>query len=219
MKDLEERFTHPSYGQLQISRASGTADFYGSELTQDHFITLTIHPSEVHRTLTREWYYARRLPLIQVRMSSNQFAEAITSLNVGSGVPCTVEMLDGKKVERYTPLESRKEFVHRAFQDRMKEFGDTIRERQSLAKELVKKKTLSKEDIHNLTHHLEWLTGEVERNIPFFAKCFQETADEIVAEAKSEVENAIMHKINTLGLGELQKQNLLLTESKSEQKP
>jgi hypothetical protein len=64
--------------------------------------------------------------------------------------------------------------------------------------------------MRSLQLHLDWLTTEIERNIPFFMECFQETADLVVQEAKSEVENAIQHKINILGLTELHKQNKLL---------
>lgn len=210
----QERNTHPSFGQISFSRTtSGNTNFYGSELPQYYYITMEVHQSEIIRELTQDRYYAHGIPLIKVRMSSGQFSEMITSMNMGSGVPCTIERLQGKKVEDLPMQESRKEFVHRKFEDRMKMFADTIRERQQKAKELVKKKTLSKQDVHELSHHLEWLTGEVERNIPFFAKCFQETMDEVVFEAKTEVENAIQHKINVLGLTELNNQKNLLKDA------
>jgi len=64
--------------------------------------------------------------------------------------------------------------------------------------------------IQNLKNHLEWLTTEITSNIPFFAKCFQETMDTVVQESKLEVENAIQHKINTLGLIQLHKLNNVL---------
>lgn len=216
MLDKEnERYTHPSFGQIHFSRVNGNnTDFYGSELPQDHYITMEVHHSEIERSLTKDWYFTKGLPVIELRMSSGQFAEMITSLNNGSGTCCTIEMIDGKKVEPLSNQESRKEFVHRKFQDRMKMFANSIRENKNKAKEIVKKKTLSKADIHELSHHLDWLTQEIERNIPFFAKCFQETMDEIVYEAKTEVENAIQHKINTLGLNALHDQNQLLTNNK-----
>ena len=205
-----ERYSHESFGQIRFSRVSGTTNFYGSELQQDHYISMEIHASEVDRSLSKEWYFAKKL-LARVRLSSSQFAELITSLNNGSGVPCTIEFIDGKKIAALPEQESRKEFVHRKFEDRMKMFADTIREQQTKAKELVKKKTLSKEDMHQLQMHLDWLTNEVSQNIPFFAKCFQETMDEVVIEAKAEVENAIQHKINVLGLNALHEQNKLLS--------
>lgn len=208
----QERYSHPSFGQIRFSRVNGRANFYGSELEQDHFITMEVTNSEIDRSLARDWYHSTHNSVLKLRMSAGQFSELITSLNQGDGVPCTLEYVNNKKVEALPFQESRKEFVHRKFEDRMKEFGNSIREKQQHAKELVKKKTLSKSDIHDLTHHLEWLTGEVERNIPFFAKCFQETMDEVVREAKTEVENAIQHKISVLGLEALHNQNKLLKE-------
>lgn len=217
MKDEESEYNkHPAFGQISFSRVNGNGvNFYGSELEQDHFIRMEVQNSEVRRELTQDWYFAHGLPLISLRMTSGQFAEMITSLNRGSGTPCTIEYLDGKKVPAFVKQESRKEFVHRKFEERMKVFANAIRENQKKAKEIVKKKTLSKQDIHDLTINLEWLTQEVENNIPFFAKCFQETMDEVVFEAKQEVENAIQHKINTLGLNALHEQNNMLTNNHS----
>jgi len=214
--EKDERHTHPSFGQIHFSRVNGRSSFYGSELEQDHFITMEVKQSEIQRGLSHDWYFAHSSPIIAIRMTSNQFAEMLTSLNHGSGVPCTIEIVNQKPVEKYPAPESRKDFVHRKFEERMKEFGNQIRENQKKATDIVKKKTLSKQDIHDLTNQLEWLTGEVERNIPFFAKCFQEVTDEIVVEAKAEVENAIQHKITTLGLNELHKQNKLLENGNSE---
>lgn len=212
MQEGTEKIIHESFGQIQFNRTTGNnTKFYGSELPQDHYISMEVHHSEINRELTQDRYYNRG-EVLRIRMSSGQFAEMITNMNRGSGVPCTIERIQGKKIEDLPHQESRKEFVHRKFEDRMKMFGDTIRERQNKAKELVKKKTLSKDDMHQLQMHLEWLTGEVERNIPFFAKCFQETMDEVVFEAKTEVENAVQHKINVLGLNSLHEQNKLLSQ-------
>lgn len=206
----EETITHDSFGQIAFSRVQSNGSiFYGSELPQDHYIKLEISSSEINRTLTQDWFFAKK-SLVRLRLSSNQFSEMITSMNRGSGVPCTLEYINEKKVAELPKQESRKDFVHRKFEDRMKLFSDSIRKRQNEAKDLVKKKSLSKQDMQSLQHHLDWLTNEVDSNIPFFAKCFQETMDEVVVEAKTEVENAIQHKINTLGLAELHNQQKLL---------
>jgi hypothetical protein len=145
-------------------------------------------------------------------MTSTQFSEAITSLNNGGGVPCTIEMVDNKPVEKYPTNESRKEFVHRKFQDRMNEFAKTLKQNQLRVVELTAKKTLSKEDQRELNNIVSFMSAEISSNIPFFAKCFQETMDEVVLDAKTEIESAIQHKITSLGLAELHKQNKLLSE-------
>lgn len=207
----KERVTHPSFGQVSFSRIQSTGtNFYGSELKQDNYIQLEITHSEIERTLTQDWYYSKGL-VTKLRMSANQFAEMLTSMNRGSGIPCTLEITDKLgQIEQLPQQESRKEFIHRKFDDRMREFAKTLKDKQNRVKELTAKKTLSKADQHELNSTVNWLTTEVSSNIPFFAKCFQETIDYSVNEAKSEIENAIQHKINILGLEALHQQNNLL---------
>lgn len=200
MKDETEVMRHESFGQIRFARVNGRSTFYGSELEQDHFIEMTVRQSEVRRELTRDWYFDYGKTLVQIKMTAGQFSELITSLNNGCGIPCTVQVLDGKPLQPMPVQESRKEVIHRQFKDRMKMFADEIRSKKDTAKEIVKKKTLSKADIQNLSFLLDWLTTEIEGNIPFFAECFQETMDTMVFEAKTEVENHIQHKINTLGI-------------------
>lgn len=202
---------HESFGNISFSRiqCNPPQKFYGSQLDQSHYIQMTLSESKVDKDLSKEWFHATGKILAKVRMSSGQFAELITSLNQGTGVPCTVEVI--------VPVqESRKEFVHKKFKARMVDFAKKIHEKQNKATEIVKKKTLSKDDVTELTHHIEWLSTEIASNIPFFAECFQETMDAVVFEAKTEVENAIQHKISVLGLNELHKQNNLLKEKNDE---
>lgn len=205
-----ERHTHESFGQISFTRTvGGNTNFYGSELPQDHYISLEVHHSEIERELTQDRYYNKG-QILRLRMSSGQFSELITSMNSGTGIPCTIERLQGKKIESIPVLESRKDFVHRKFEDRMKEFAVKLKTKQDRVKELSSKKTLSKEDQKELNWTVEWITQEVTSNIPFFAKCFQETIDDVVFEAKLEVENAIQHKISVLGLNALHEENRLL---------
>jgi hypothetical protein len=206
----EEIQTHPAYAQIRFTRTTGRARFYGSELEQDHYITMEIQRSEITRSLTDDRFFASGLPIIKLRLSSGQFAELITSLNVGQGVPCTLEMVNGVPVEKLPEVENRKEFVHRKFSERMEQFAKALHAKQRRVKELSAKKTLSKDDQSELNRLMEWLTMEVVSNIPFFVECFQETTDKVVLEAKMEVENAIMHKVTSLGMKQLHKQNQLL---------
>lgn len=208
----KEILSHPSFGQIRFNRTDANGKtFYGSALPQDHYISMEVYHSEIHRDLTQDDYYSRG-QILRVRMSSGQFAEMITSLNIGSGVPCTIERIEGKEIPKLPELENRQEFVLRKFEDRMKEFADKLRERQKQAKELVAKKTLSKDEMRQLQTHLDSMTMEIERNIPYFSKCFQENTNEVVVEAKIEIENALQHKINTLGLKALHDQNQLLSD-------
>lgn len=209
-----ERQSHPSFGQISFSRVQGRARFYGSELPQDHYMTMQIHHSELERKLNHDWYYNTGVPLISIRMTSNQFSEMITSMNRGGGVCCTIENIDGKRIEQMPDIESRKELSHKEFKKEMAEFAKKINSTKDRAKELVKKKSLSKSDISELSIVLDYITMEISENIPYFAKAFQEMTDKVVLEAKTEVENAIQHKINVLGLNALHEENKLLEDKK-----
>lgn len=205
----EEKVKHPAQGQISFSRVQSNGQtFYGSELKQDHYVSMEIHESCVRRELSRDWYNTDKI-LVRLRLSSVQFAELITSMNYGSGVPCTLEYVQGR-VEPLPTAESKKDFTHRKFKERMQMFTNTIKTKRNEAQELVKKKTLSKQDIHDLTRLLDWLTIEIDQNIPFFMECFQETMDEVIVEAKTEVESAILHKVQILGLESLHEQQKLL---------
>ena len=183
MEKKEQRHTHSSFGQISFSRVNGTSTFYGSELKQDNYIEMTVNKSEIVRDLTQDRYYNYGAPLIRVRMSANQFSELITSINSGNGTCCTVEMVDGKSMDKFPAVESRKEFVHRSFEDRMRDFAQSIQEHQQQALGLVKKKTLSDDDVRDITYHLERLNSEIANNIPFFARYIQETMDTVVQKA------------------------------------
>lgn len=211
MTDEQEITSHPSFGQIEFSRHSsgGNHSFYGSELPQSHFMVMRIYQSEMIRTLSSERYHNKK-QLVELKMTSNQFSELITSMNYGSGVPCTLTVLPGERVEQLPEIESRKSFTHRQFENRMKQFASTLKAKQTRVKELSAKKTLSKADQSELNELVSWMTMEIADNIPFFAECFQEVTDKVVLEAESEVENAILHKISTLGLEALHNENRLL---------
>lgn len=208
-----EETTHPSFGIIEFSRVNGISNFFGSDLQQDHYITLRISEGEKVSDLSSERFYPRKR-ILQARMTATQFSELITSLNIGSGVPCTLEIANGQIVEKLPEQENRKEFVHRKFKDRLKEFSNNLISYQKEAKDIVKKKTLSKDDQNNLINNLDYLITEINSNIPFFAQCFQEVMDEMVVEAKTEIEASILHKINQVGLSTLyEHQNKLLNSS------
>ena len=208
----QERHTHESFGLIRFSRCNGSQAFYGSELNQDSYISLEISQSEIQRDLSQDWHFTTGPQLIKLRMTSGQFAELITSMNYGSGACCTLERLNGKKIADLPHQESRKEFVHRKFEDRMKEFAKNIVSTKTDITNMLAKKTLSKADIAESKIALDSLVTEITSNIPFFGKCFQESIDEMVYEAKLEVENAIQHKVNSLGLQALHEQNKLLDQ-------
>lgn len=88
-----EKKEHPSYGIIRIARSSvsgrGTA-LFGSSIMHNNVIRLTITPGVMERDANEDRFFPKERMkdrLIEVEMSYTQFAEAITSLNMGQGVP------------------------------------------------------------------------------------------------------------------------------------
>lgn len=99
-KLFENKETHPSYAQLQISRVTSgkRVPLYGTSNQCRETIRISISKSELNRDLNRSWHFPKE-ELIEVEMSPSQFAEAITSLNLGGGTTVTIKrMMLGSKL-------------------------------------------------------------------------------------------------------------------------
>ena len=90
---------HPSFVTVQFSRLSGSKRFFGSSVTSHSWIRLQIRPATLYHYLGEDSIYATNRSLVEVDLSPAQFAELLTTMNVGSGVPGTLIRFDGKKVE------------------------------------------------------------------------------------------------------------------------
>lgn len=199
----EETIQHPSFGCIGIHRISGHSGYlFGSNVQPDNFIEIELTKAEETRDLCTSRVHGRHKPLFRVKMSPAQFAEFITTSNCGSGSPCTIVSINGEDIPQVSTdeVENRKDFVQRKFKERMVNFKKELTERQETIKAILKKQSLSKKDkeeINNLIYHMNM---EIASNIPYFATCFQETMDQIVLDAKCEVDAAIQHRITKAGL-------------------
>jgi hypothetical protein len=102
MKD-DTRTTHESYGTVQFSRRSGDRHLFGSAIEDHHqYVTLTISQAEVVQsddTLSEHVHPLLHQPVVQVSMSEAQFARAITSFGIGTGVPVTIDRIGHQQLE------------------------------------------------------------------------------------------------------------------------
>lgn len=89
--------THPAFAQIAVHRVSGRTNLYDSDFGHNAFVTISVRRSELHRSLSQDWHMADS-ELIEVAMSESQWATFVSSINMGSGVPCTLQALNGKEV-------------------------------------------------------------------------------------------------------------------------
>ena len=217
---------HPSYGMLSFSRChcGGEKALFGSSILHNNTITLTLREGEVDRHLNSDWYHGKKR-LFEVEMSYSQFAELISSMNQGDGIPVTIREVMGERKEDCPFENKRMEFVN--------EFSQKVKDVQKICNDLINntkklfdtKKPLNKSEKENILAQLETIKREVDSNIPFIADSFNEQMDKTVLEAKGEVESFVQNKITNIAnqaiaqnpeilLGEISDINLLKEDEK-----
>ena len=191
---MDDRTTieHESFAMLGITRSSCSfsQNLFGSSIQHSHTIKLKIAPAKIDRMLNRDWFHADTKPYIEVEMSYSQFAEAITSMNVGDGVPVTLRRLDGKMIEDCPQFDKRQEF-EKEFEKEMLKIGKSLRVLTEQAEALLsEKKPPTKSDKETILKGIKALRQEIESNVPFIQSSFNEQMDKTVLEAKGEFEGS-----------------------------
>lgn len=214
--DEKNQETHESYGMLQFNRVTHGGDtvLFGSSIPHNNTIRMSVHPGMVDRHLNRDWYHAQSREYIQVEMSQAQFAEAITSMNTGSGVPVTIRRLDGKSMSDPIFNSKRMQF-EKEFENTIKNLEEKLSHLTENAEAiLTNKKTVNKGDRTIILKELNALKMELSSNIPFLSASYNEQLDKTTQEAKAEVEAFTINKMNQFGLEKLDELKNLTTESK-----
>lgn len=190
---------HESYGMISFSRASssGKRNLFGSSIQHGNTIFMRLHHAELERTLNTDWYSDDGL-IAEIELSNAQFAELITSLNQGNGVPCTIKWLNGKDIEP-CPMEDKSEKHRREFSSHQDNVRSSIDDMIESTRELFNKKSLSKADREAILNSLERLKMEVVKNSEHQVAMFDEQMAKTVTEAKSEIEAFVQNKIIALG--------------------
>ena len=192
-----EKKQHPSYGMIRFARSSiggsGTA-LFGSSIMHNNVIRLSISKGMMEREGNEDWFLAGtdiNDMIVEVEMSYTQFAEAITSLNIGEGIPVTITKVNGTFVEPCP-------------------YRDLVRQLEKRSEEIEKlldeKRVLSREDRRNIVSTLKNVRQELKSNIPYLQKLFAEQMDKTVTEAKGEFETYLQNKMNSIALAAISEQ-------------
>lgn len=161
---------------------------------------MSIGPAIKETDGSHDFIFADNREYIEVWMSETQFAQAITSMNMGSGSPCTLVRLGSQAIdapEREDVINSHKEMV--------KEKLGKVMDQQIATAQKVKewreakhRPTLKELDglLDNLTIH----ASNFESNMGWYAQCFEEHMEKVVGSAKAEIESHLLASADRLGV-------------------
>lgn len=204
MTDTNQSERHESYGLIGFNRVSSSKNenFFGSSVRCNHFIELHVRRATRRRNLNSYWYHDEE-ELIELRLSPNQFAELLTTMNVGSGVPCTLQYVGGQRMADCPSVDQRAMFEDEFTED----VANSIKEAEGLLGEIKEvfaaKTAIGQKDRAEIVKKLDQMVMHIKNNIPFVQSQFNEAMDKTVVEAKSEVEAFVNNKIHSLGLAAL----------------
>lgn len=194
--DRGTRVKHPAFGQIGISRVTGSTNLYGSDFRHNTSIVIRIARSELRRELSRDWHFARE-SLIEVALSEAQWATFVSSVNVGDGVPCTIERLGGKLVPgipHRDEAHSYKTEADQAMQASLKALEELKTELEANTAGLSKAKQAP------LIAKVDRSIRELKSHMPFIAESFSEHMEKRVEKAKVEINSFATAMVQRAGL-------------------
>jgi len=194
--------THPSFGLARFSRVSGDpGQLFGSEINHNSFIRFTLGPGESHWRHHETYYHGPMNPCyVEVEMSAAQFAELLTSMNVGSGVPCTIRTLNNAEVPGFTDADNLHEQIKDDIAAKTKGVTDMAADLATQLETLLADSKVPKAKQEAMRSTLYNLKQELNDNMPFIIDQYQEAAEKVKAKCAAEVDAMFTHAVQRLGL-------------------
>ena len=193
--------SHPSYGLIEISRMSCSPpiNVFGSSIKTANPISIKISHTEKHRDLNRDSYFGKER-IIELWLSPSQFAEAITTLNIGSGTPVTIMNIQGETIEK-CPDEGVNELFNEEFASDIKSISNQLTQLKKAADEILRSKGgIKAAEKNKLLSMIFKVEQDVRANLPFVHKQFARAMDRTIQQGKAELEAFANNTVMKLGL-------------------
>lgn len=184
----EERETHPSWILVSASRVSGHRTLFQSDVDHQHFVRVTVRRATRTRDLHRDWVSgAASADLIEFDMSMAQWAEFLTTMNVGQGVPATLNWFNGETVEQEEAPERRIDLTAKEVRSKTSTVLDPVNKAMVKVEEVLDANG-GKRALRDALDSLKHAIGNLPANMAFAAKSLDEHAEKTVAQAKAEID-------------------------------
>ena len=191
----ETTTTHPAFGQIVASRVQGGAFLYGSDFLHHNYIEIRIVHSELKRNLNRDWHFGRD-EIVSVKLSEAQWAAFVSAMNVGSGIPCTLDHVQMKRLPGLPPPTRRTDQFNAELK---KDMGEGVAHlKRALAE--IDAMGLSKPKADKLKDPINASLRALTGSLPFVAKSFSEHMETEVEKAKTEIHGYMTSVVHRAGM-------------------
>lgn len=189
------RRSHPAFAIIGAHRYSGGSDtLYGSPLKHHGGITVTIQFSDEHVSIGSHNYWPRHhapggATIAEVTLSEAQWATFVSTLNVGSGVPCTARYVKTGPTESLPGIvdkdhaKKRSEFIHDQTAELTKRVHDVVAEMDRL----LAQPSFKRSELKGLRSKMSTAIDHMPGNMQFTADMLTEHNEKLIESAKAEV--------------------------------
>ncbi len=209
MADQDETVeNHPSYGLVQFNRTSSSGKLFASSLN-NHFNTIRLRiydGVDYIRSDHGDRFYAKNTPFVEVELSAAQFAELVTTMNVGFGTPCTIRRKGKEQIPSPPEVQQEAGRVRGTFAKRMQKSADALMKHADELHTYLEKNNVAKKHWGPLLAPIRQMLQEVGANSPYWMECFEEATEKVVAAAKAEVDAFTTAAVQRAGLKALYEQ-------------
>jgi hypothetical protein len=197
-------YRHPAFATINVSRPSGHATLFGSELKHQNYVTLTINRAEKHRSLHRDWIFGKN-PIVEIAMSEAQWAQFVSSSGMGSGTPCTLQYAPpadaGLEQVPSFPLHN----FHQQFVDESEKRAKVLIAKTqeviaTLTAMVEAPGSIPKTELKKLVWNLKCEFGNLTSNTAFLHNMFKESMENIVESGKAELEAFAVNLVMNTGI-------------------
>jgi len=178
--------SHPSYGCISLFKTSGTTRLFGSGFNHQHFMSLRISRAERSRSHGNDHHFERDR-LIEIHMSEVQWASLVSSVGLGSGVPCTINTVYGDPMPEppaQLQIERYHEDIEKAGDQAAKFLDEALAELTALSEEKSPSKTRRAEVLEKVRR----ARAKLDDSAPFYVKQLHEHMEKVVSDGKAEIE-------------------------------
>ncbi|RYD50519.1 MAG: hypothetical protein EOP83_23830 [Verrucomicrobiaceae bacterium] len=202
-----ETFTHPAFGQISVSRVSGDVHLYGSDFKHHGYVIVRVYRSKLDRSLSRDSHFADIRPVIEVAMSESQWATFVSSFNMGHGVPCTIQQIEGKAIPGIPFRDSKDEYKREAQETLEDSIKELLKTRDLI---LANTSGLSKKKQDEMVAGINSAIQQLQSNFPFVMDSMAKFMEKRVEKAKVEVNAYVNGAIQRAGLDALERQGAVV---------
>lgn len=193
--DDRKEYTHPSYGMIAFNRSMGgrPTRLFGSPL-EEHYGTVRIvigSGTRIHEHNMDRFHGSLRGEHMEVEMSAAQFAEVLTSMNQGSGIPCTIRYIAGVRIEDPPATKTETKKIQSEFKETLDGYAATAKKYADEITKLCER--LPAKARERIRINLGVIQQQLTANVPFVLKQFTEATTRVVTAAKHEIDQFAQH--------------------------